>query len=59
MNSDIDKKLIAKVASTLYKDDYQKVAAENEDFETLVETLKSSGDGKIDGFVFENGFVIK
>jgi hypothetical protein len=37
---DIDKKLIVKAANVLYKDSFQKVAAENEDFELLVETLK-------------------
>ena len=37
---DIDKKLLAKAANTLYKDNYQKVAAENEDFELLIETLR-------------------
>lgn len=37
---DIDKKLLAKAANTLYKDNYQKVAAENEDLELLIETLR-------------------
>ena len=37
---DIDKKLLNKAASTMYKDNFQKIAAENEDFELLIETLK-------------------
>lgn len=37
---DIDKKLLNKAAATMYKDNFQKIAAENEDFELLVETLK-------------------
>jgi len=37
----IDKKLLNKVAATLFKDNFQQVAAENEDFELLVETLRT------------------
>lgn len=37
---DIDKKLLTKAATTIYNDNYQKVAAENEDLELLIETLK-------------------
>jgi maltooligosyltrehalose synthase len=37
---DIDKKLLNKAAATIYKDNFQKVAAENEDLELLVEALK-------------------
>lgn len=36
----IPKKLITKAASTIFKEDLQKVLAENEDLETLLETLK-------------------
>jgi len=39
---DIDKKLLNKAAATMYKDNFQKIAAENEDFELLVETLKTN-----------------
>lgn len=37
---DVPKKLITKAASTLFNESYQKVAAENEDFELLMDTLR-------------------
>lgn len=37
---DLPKKLINKAAKIQFKEDYQKVAAENEDLDTLLETLK-------------------
>lgn len=40
---DIPKKLLTKAARTMFEDNYQKVAAEAEDFDTLVETLKLNG----------------
>lgn len=37
---EIPKKLLNKVAKAMFVEEYQKVVAEAEDFETLVETLK-------------------
>lgn len=37
---DVPKKLITKAASTLFNESYQKVSAENEDFELLMDTLR-------------------
>lgn len=37
---DVPKKLLNKVSRAMFNEEYQKVAAEAEDFETLVETLK-------------------
>jgi len=36
---EISKKLILKAATTFFKENYQAQAAENEDFETFIETL--------------------
>jgi len=35
----VDKKMIRKIATTMYKHNYADVQAENEEFETLYETL--------------------
>ena len=48
---DIPKKLITKAASTLFNETYQKVAAENEDFELFMDTIKlenEKGSGSSD-----------
>ena len=37
---EIPKKLITKAASAMFNDTFQKVAAENEDFETFMDVLK-------------------
>ena len=37
---DMPKPLLARVAKAMYNEEYQKVLAEAEDFETMVETLK-------------------
>ena len=41
---DVPKKLITKAASTLFNESYQKVSAENEDFELLMDTLRLETD---------------
>lgn len=40
---EIDKKIIAKAVSVIHKDNFQKVAAELDDLESLVELLTRSG----------------
>ncbi len=42
----IPKKLITKAASTLFNETYQKVAAENEDFELLMDTIRLESEKK-------------
>lgn len=41
---DIPKKLITKAASTLFNESYNKVSAENEDFELFMDTLRLESD---------------
>ena len=43
---EIDKKLLSKSATIIYNDNFQKVAAENDDLETLVETLRLRNEEK-------------